>query len=138
MYNTSGQKLRRVYIGRVYVQNGALYKAVNMPIGNRVIYPIQQTLGLGGRMIFDNPFMCDVKTVAEVEYNTNWGPTNWNDQIGVAATPNPKDPDDQIVVQAGLMGFLSDGRSSGSPFGASFNSIGVEPRIRVRCDRILF
>lgn len=127
--------LRRVYVGKIYLGAGNISEVVPVPVGYEYRMPILTTMGLGQRTIFRNPFVGEVETVAEVEYSSSWGPTYWNDQIGVMATPYPGNPMDQFVVQVGLMGYLACGRESGSPFGTSFEAVTTQPRIRVNFTR---
>ena len=132
VFNIDDEPIRRVYIGRVVTSAGNINTIIPVPIGSEYIFPVVNTLILGGRLLIRNPFVAEVNTVAEVEYNGHWGPTYWNDQTGVIATPYPNNPMEQCVIQCGLMGFLACGRESGSPFGVSFETITTAPRARVR------
>ena len=89
-------------------------------------------LKIGLRAMVDNPFIGDVYTEAEVEYDNVWSPSYWNDQVGVKASPNPFDTFNQCIVQCGGMGFLAFGRESGSPFQATGNIITDPADIRIR------
>lgn len=131
MYDSSNNTARRVYIGKCYVANGVITSVIPAPIGSRVIIPAVSALILGGRDLYDNPFVSDVNVKAEIEYNFTWGESGWNDQIGVKAHPYPTNPRDKIILQCGLMGFLACGREAGSPFGASFAAITTAPRARM-------
>lgn len=131
MYSSTNTPIRRVYLGKCYINNGAILSIVPVPIGTNFIFPLTQAMTLGGRYLYDNPFCGPIETIAQVEYNSSWGESGWNDQIGVVAHPYPINPIDSIVVQIGLMGFLASGRDAGSPFGANFNSITTAPRARV-------
>ena len=130
--NINDEPIRRVYIGRVATSAGNITTMIPAPIGSEYVFPVVNTLVLGGRLLIRNPFVAEVNTTAEVEYNGNWGPTYWNDQVGVMATPYPNNPMEQCVIQCGLMGFLACGRESGSPFGVSFEAITTAPRARIR------
>lgn len=131
MYDPTDTPIRRVYIGKCYVNGGQIVSTVSTPIGSQYLFPVTTDVTLGGRDMYENPYCCEVTTVAEVEYNTVWGETKWNDQIGIIASPYPSSTD-KIIVQCGLMGFLSCGRESGSPFGANFVTVTTPLRTRVR------
>ncbi len=131
MYDGSNNTIRRVYIGKCYVAAGVITSVIATPVGNRIIIPTTTPLILGGRDLYDNPFVSEVDVKAEVEYNFTWGESGWNDQIGVKAHPYPTNPRDKIILQCGLMGFLACGREAGSPFGASFAAITTAPRARM-------
>lgn len=130
-YDSSNNTVRRVYLGKCYVSDGIITSVVPAPVGNRVIIPATSGLILGGRDLYDNPFVSAVDVKAEVEYNFTWGDSGWNDQIGVKAHPYPTNPSDKLILQCGLMGFLACGREAGSPFGASFAAITTAPRARM-------
>lgn len=131
MYDSSNNTARRVYLGKCYVSSGIITSVISAPVGNRIIIPATAGLILGGRDLYDNPFVSEVDVKAEVEYNFTWGDSGWNDQIGVKAHPYPTKPSDKIILQCGLMGFLACGREAGSPFGASFAAITTAPRARM-------
>ena len=131
MYNTKIQPIRRVYLGKVWFQEGKIVQVLGVPIGGSTMVPVTTSPVLGGSVIINNPFCCPVDTVAQVEYNNKWSPSEWNDQIGVKATPRPGYTTDQIIVQAGLMGYNTGGASSGNAHGSSFNTVTVAPRINV-------
>ena len=137
MFDSNGQSIRRVYVGKVILNNGDISTIISCPIGNEYIYPYTNAVRLKTRTLIQNPFVSLCDTYAEVEYSltgstSSWGPTYWNDQIGIMATPLPTNPIDTCVLQTGLMGFLSCGNESGSPFGASFESVTNPDDIRVR------
>lgn len=131
MYDATNNTVRRVYLGKCYVASGVITSVIPCPIGNRIIIPATSTLILGGRDLYDNPFVSEVDVKAEIEYNFTWGESGWNDQIGVKAHPYPTNRRDKIILQCGLMGFLACGREAGSPFGASFAAITTAPRARM-------
>ena len=137
MFNSDGNSIRRVYVGKVILNTGDISTVISCPIGNEYIYPYTNAIKLKTRTLIQNPFVSLCDTYAEVEYSltgstSSWGPTYWNDQIGIMATPLPTNPIDSCVLQTGLMGFLSCGNESGSPFGASFESVTNPDDIRVR------
>lgn len=139
MYNGNGEPIRRVYIGKIIVSSGIVTNIINVPIGNRYVFPLQAPLVQSARHLVDNPFMMDcVHTRAEVSYQNNFGPTGWNDQIGVIANLHPASTSSIIVVQCGQMGFLSAGRESGNAFGSAFTTILNNLRTRVVVERTLF
>ena len=131
MYDSTGTAIRRVYLGKCYVSGGIIASVIPVPIGTEIIIPVPTTIVLGGRDLYDNPFCGPVEVKAEVEYNFTWGETGWNDQIGVVAHPYPTSPNDRLILQSGLMGFVACGREAGSPFGASFAAITTAPRARL-------
>ena len=139
MYDKTGAAVRRVYIGKVVVSSGMVTTIVQLPIGNRYVFPITSTLALSGRTIHDNPFLTSlVKVTAEVAYQNHFHPTGWNDQIGVTADTHPATPADDIVLQCGMSGFLCAGKESGNAFGSAFTTITSPPRARVIVERTLF
>ena len=141
MYDSNNAIIRRLYIGTINVINGTISEVIPVPIGWEYLYPIMGTIPLGGSYIFLNPFIDSVKTIAEVKYLNTFGPTYWNDQIGVIASAYPRKlttgpiPVHQIVVQIGLVGYLACGRESGSPFASNFQTITSEIPIRIRIIR---
>ena len=131
MYNSTDEPIRRVYIGKIYVDGNIIQSVLGAPIGEEVILPVTQELILSGRDLYQNPFLGPTDVYAQVEYNFEWGVTGWNDQIGVVAHPHPTNPIDRIIVQTGMMGFLSSGKEAGSPFSANFATVTVAPRARI-------
>lgn len=131
MMNTQLQPIRRVYLGKVWFTDGKIVNVLGVPIGASTMIPVTSVPDMGGSVIINNPFCCPVDTVAQVEYNQKWSPSEWNDQIGVKATPRPGNVINQIVVQTGLMGYNTGGASSGNAHGSSFNTITVAPRVNV-------
>lgn len=135
MYDSVNNPVNRVYISKLIMTEGRITDIINVPIGYEHIVPVdnkEYDLKLGLRAMVDNPFIGDVYTEAEVEYDNVWGPSYWNDQVGVKASPNPFDTFNQCIVQCGNMGFLAFGRESGSPFQATGNSITSPDDIRIR------
>lgn len=138
MFDKDGNRVRRVYIGKVIVLSG-IPTIIQVPIGKRYVVPILTPLERSDRKIIDNPFMTKfVNTVAEVNYMSNFHATGWNDQIGVMANTHPAMPDQSIVVQCGQMGFLCSGRESGNSFGSAFTTVQTSMRTRVVIERTLF
>lgn len=135
MFDNADMMIRRVYIGRVVVVGGIVESCIPTPIGNKYITPVSDTLALSGRYIYNNPFNCDASTLAEVQYNSTWGTTGWNDQIGIATYPHPTFRTENYVLQVGQMGFLCSGREGGSAFGASFLTITSPLKTRVIIER---
>lgn len=135
MLDNTDTMIRRVYIGRVVVVGGVIVTCVPSPIGNKCIVPVSDVLALSGRYIYNNPFNCDASTIAEVQYNSTWGPTGWNDQIGIATYPHPTFRTENYVLQVGQMGFLCSGREGGSPFGSSFLTVTSPLKTRVIIER---
>lgn len=131
MYDYEGNVIRKVYIAKLFVSDEQITSVINTPIGYEYIQPVTSDQVLGGRELHISPFMGYCYTQAEVEYNNNWGPTEWNDQIGVKATPYYGDTLNYAVLQNGLMGFLACGKESGSGFGASFTTITTPMRTRI-------
>lgn len=159
MYNTNDEPIHRVYVGKVILAKGIISEVIGVPVGYECTVPVTVDLVLGGNYLLRSPFINEVDTVAEVSYNlqtgdssiSSWGPTYWNDQIGIKATPYPiinyevvkgtegqyvRGPMEFTTLQCGLMGFLACGKESGSPFGMSFNTVTVAPsKIRIRYTR---
>jgi hypothetical protein len=131
MYDQDNNTIRRVYLAKVIVIGGIIAQIICVPLGNTVTIPATIPLMLGGRDLYYNPFMSPVTTQVEVEYNSTWGEPGWNDQIGVAARPHQTGPEERIILQAGLMGFLACGRESGSAFGANFQTVTTPIRARI-------
>jgi len=131
VFNESDVVIRRVYIGKIYVENNIIVEVVSAPIGTESIIPVTESLTLGDRLLLINPFVAPVNVHAEVFYNNVWGNSHWNDQSGVSADVHPPTPIDHLIVQTGLMGYLSSGRESGCAFGEIFDTVTVAPRIRV-------
>lgn len=139
MYNGNNEPIRRVYIGKIIISSGIVTNVINVPLGNRYIFPLQSALIQSARHLVDNPFMMNcVHTSAEVSYKNNFGVTGWNDQIGVMANLHPASSSSIIVVQCGQMGFLSAGRESGNAFGSAFTTVLNNLRTRVIVERTLF
>lgn len=139
MYNSEGAPIRRVYISKVIISSGLVTSLVQVPIGVKYTMPLDYQLTKSARFIIDNPFMNEyVKTTAEVAYQNNFGPTGWNDQIGVIANLHPANPDRAIVVQCGQVGFLCAGRESGNAFGSAFTTIYNNLRTRIVVERTTF
>lgn len=156
MYDAHGDPIRRVYIGRVLLASGIVSTIIAQPVGYECTVPVSLSLELGEEYLLRNPFIGEVDAVAEVSYNlltadssiSSWGPTYWNDQVGIKATPYPivnyevvkgtdgqyvRGPMEFILLQCGLMGFLACGKESGAPFGKSFATVTTAPaKVRVR------
>lgn len=126
-----GNVIRKVYIAKLFVSDEQITSVINTPLGYEYIQPVTTDQVLGGRELHVSPFVGYCNTLAEVEYNHNWGPTEWNDQIGVKATPYYGDKMNYAVLQNGLMGFLACGKESGSSFGASFVTVTAPMRTRI-------
>ena len=139
MYDSEDNPISRVYIAMIVVEKNRIIKVIPTPIGARYICPLGNDLVLSGRFLIDNPYMTkNIKTTAEVLYRNGFAPTEWNDQIGVKASPHYTDGDTTIVVQCGQMGFLACGRESGSSFGSAFTTINTNLRTRIVIERTLF
>ena len=156
MYDVNDNPINRVYIGKVILAKGIISEVIGVPVGYECTVPVSVDLVLGGNYLLRNPFIGEVDTVAEVSYNlttgdssiSSWGPTYWNDQVGIKATPYPiinyevvrgtdgqyvRGPIEFITLQCGLMGFLACGKESGSPFGMSFKTVDTPPtKVRIR------
>lgn len=156
MYDATDKPIRRVYIGRVVLASGIVSEVIAQPVGYECTVPVTLALDLGEEYLLRNPFIGEVDAVAEVSYNlltsdssiSSWGPTYWNDQVGIKATPYPivnyevvkgtdgqyvRGPMEFILLQCGLMGFLACGKESGSPFGKSFATVTTAPsKVRIR------
>lgn len=156
MYDVNNNPIRRVYIGRVVLASGIVSEIIPQPVGYECTVPVSLALDLGEEYLLRNPFIGEVDAVAEVSYNllsadssiSSWGPTYWNDQIGIKATPYPivnyevvkgtdgqyvRGPMEFILLQCGLMGFLACGKESGAPFGKSFATVTTAPsKVRIR------
>lgn len=131
MLNSAQEAIRRVYLAKVWFQNADITTILPVPLGVSATLPVLSELPLGASLILNNPFISPVETLAQVEYNSSWSPSEWNDQIGVMAHPRPANPLDQILVQCGLMGYLTGGQSAGNAHGSSFATITIAPRINV-------
>lgn len=131
MFDYQGNVIRKVYIAKLFVSNEQITSVINTPLGYEYIQPITSDQVLGGRELHISPFVGYCYTQAEIEYNHNWSSTEWNDQIGVKATPYYGDRMNYVVLQNGLMGFLACGKESGSSFGASFATITEPMRTRI-------
>jgi len=131
MMDTSLNAIRRVYLGKVWFTDGKIVNVLGVPIGASTVVPVTSVPAMGGSVIINNPFCSPVDTIAQVEYNQKWSPSEWNDQIGVKAAPRPGYALDQIVVQTGLMGYNTGGASSGNAHGSGFDTITVAPRVNV-------
>ena len=135
MYDQDDTEIRRVYLGRVVVTSRAM-TVIPVPVGDRYVVPLGTDLVLSGRYLLDNPFNARQVTVTpEVAYRDAFGPTCWNDQIGVLGHVHPLYPTTIVVVQAGQMGFLAGGRESGTPFGSAFTTVTTTLRTRVVMQR---
>lgn len=135
MVHTNGAELKRVYIGKAYFQGNELIDLVSVPLGDQVTIPVLTEVPLGKSALLTNPFIAPVETTALVELEQRWGETGWNDQTGVLAHPRPGHALDQIVVQVGLVGYVTRGSSSGTGFGAEFMTVTSPLRIAVRVKR---
>lgn len=135
MRDTTGSELTRVYLGKATFSNNAIVDISSVPIGTKTIIPVNATLELGKSVLVENPFVDPVKTTAFVEYDGKWGESKWNDQTGVLASPRPGFEQDIITVQAGLIGFLTRGSSSGSAFG-EFETITEPPRVTIVVEKM--
>lgn len=139
MYDSSNNPINRVYIGKVFLKSGLVYNIVNVPVGYEYIQPYLGTVALEYRALVYNPFIGNINTIAEIEYDGFWGPTYWNDQIGIMATPWPNSPLEACILQFGRMGYLANGADSGCGFGNNFETIDGKnteaPRVRVRFTR---
>ena len=136
MYDSSDNIVRRVYIAKVYFESNTIVNITCVPFGTHYIIPVTASLALSGRYLFDNPFISRIQPSAEVRYHGTWGPTYWNDQSGITASPYPSNPIDNIILQCGKMGFMSSGEEAGSPFGAIFDTITIAPVTRIRVQRM--
>ncbi len=135
MKNNRRETIFRVYVGRVYCRLNELIDVTSVPFGTECVIPVENTLNLGRSLLIENPFIMPVDTVALVEYNGRWGETKWNDQTGVIASPRPGYSLNEIVVQAGSVGFLTKGSSSGTGFSGDFETITTPLRVAVRVRR---
>lgn len=131
MYDITNQPIRRVYIGYVNIVSGAIKEVINTPIGLKYTLPVTEVLFPSSRFILNNPFLVDCEMKVEIYYNSKWGETYWNDQIGMMVSPNSVAPTEQIVLQCGQMGFLSSGRESGSSHGANFTTVTIPQKTRI-------
>lgn len=132
MFDDYSKPCIRVYIGKVYFSSNIITQVISVPFGDTAIIPITSSLMLGKSALIANPFIDKVETTALVEYGAKWGETKWNDQIGVLATPRPKDEYNNILVQVGTVGYLACGANAGSPFGESFPTVTVAPRMAIK------
>lgn len=126
MFDFADRPIRRTYIGKVYVNSGAIQQIVPTPLGTEYVLPFNYQLFSSTRYILNNPFIEEVDTIAEVLYNGYWGPTGWGYQAGVTAHRSPVKPTENIIVQCGQMGFLASGKESGTPLGSTFENV-TEP-----------
>lgn len=139
MFNSDDEPITRVYVASVVVDENIVTKVIPIPIGSKYVVPLGHNLVLSGRFLLDNPFITgNIQTTAEVLFRNGFAPTEWNDQIGVKATPHYADDDRTIVVQCGQMGFLACGRESGSSFGSAFTTVDTNLRTRIVIERTLF
>lgn len=135
MQHVNGTELFRVYIGRVFFSDNNIIDLQSVPLGDEAIIPVLDTIPLGKSALLSNPFVAPVETTALVEVNGRWGETRWNDQTGVIASPRPGFEFDQIVVQVGLVGYVTKGSSAGSAFGSEFLTITSPIRMAVKVRR---
>lgn len=135
MTNSSNELINRVYIANIVVLGNAISQVYATPIGDEYIMPITTMLQAGDRYICQNPFIGDVSVTPEIFYQDAWGPTGWNDQIGIRSHMNPYNKN-AIVTQIGRMGFMCDGEEGGSPFGHSFVTITEMTKLRLRIRKI--
>ena len=136
MYDAEDHPIRRVYIGRAIVEGRSIVQVIPVPIGDIYITPLGHDLVLSARYLLDNPFLTGRVTVTpEVAFRDAFGPTCWNDQIGVVGAPHPLYANTLLVVQCGQMGFLASGRESGTPFGSAFTTVTTTLRTRVVIQR---
>lgn len=136
MYDDYGNPCVRVYIGKVYFNNNAIVQVISVPFGDTVIIPITTPIALGKSALIANPFVDKVETTLLVEYGGKWGKTEWNDQIGVIATPRPNDEYNNILVQVGTVGYLACGSNAGSAFGESFQTVVTPPRMVIKIKKL--
>ena len=135
MQHANGSELIRVYIGKVMFSNNEWVDTICVPLGDSAIIPVTSQLDLGKSMLLSNPFCMPVKTTALIELDQRWGETEWNDQIGVKAHPRPGFELDQIVLQAGTIGYLTKGSSAGGAFGSEFVTITDPKRLAIQVER---
>lgn len=131
MHASDGTEIYRVYIGKLYFLQNEIIDVIAVPFGSECVIPIEETLNLGRSILVPNPYIMPVETHALVEYNGRWGETKWNDQTGISASPRPGYALDEIIVQAGSVGFLTKGSSSGTGFSGDFTTITTPMRVAV-------
>lgn len=74
MFDFADRPIRRTYIGKVYVNSGAIQQIVPTPLGTEYVLPFNYQLFSSTRYILNNPFIEEVDTIAEVLYDGYWGP----------------------------------------------------------------
>lgn len=126
MYDFADRPIRRTYIGKIYVNSGAMQQVIPSPLGTEVIVPFNYPLFTSTRYLVNNPFIEDIDVQVEVLFNGFWGPTGWGYQAGITAHRSPQFPTENIIVQCGQMGFLAAGKESGTPHGNQFVNV-TEP-----------
>ena len=135
MRSSTGEELKRVYIGKLYFNNNEIMEIVSVPIGDTTVIPVPVSIPLGKSAIINNPYIAPVRTKLLVEYGGEWGESGWNDQTGVLAHPRPGFELDQIAIQVGAVGYITRGSSSGNGFGAEFVTLTTAPRMSIEVSR---
>lgn len=135
MVDSTGQEIRRVYIGKVYFRNNVITQVLSVPFGHIATVPVPVTPALGKAAMVANPFIGKVKTTALVETDSKWAESRWNDQIGVIASPRPTDEYNNILIQVGQVGYVTGGASSGTALGESFITVTTPVRIAVKVEK---
>lgn len=135
MYDIDGNKIQRVYIGKVFMSGTDINTVVSVPIGSNYTMAIPSLIAQNQRYLYVNPYIEPVNIATQVEHDSVWGYAGWNDQVGVEANLYPLDPLNKIVLQTGLFGLIASGQESGSSFGLTFPTVTSPIRARLHLSK---
>lgn len=116
MQTSDGEIINRVYVGKVLVDtSGNIDKLLPVPIGDKHTIRATHAINPNRDYTFNNPYMEEVEVTPYILISGKWGDPKWNDQAGVRAIYDEKNPD-QVSVQTGIMGLAMIAGSAGNIF----------------------
>ena len=130
-YDAYGNILRRVYIGEIEVEGGAVSNVINYQHGTVYTLPVNdgENIAVNSWYYSEKPYLGECNTTAEMYYENKWGDTGWiytNGGYGVNSTISE---DTLIVVTGNSYLCTSDGNYGGGVF--SGNSTSAPARVKI-------